>query len=60
MKGTKGHRERKNGASHEQWMERKAAANAARPTQVWTNIEWRFYGWIGRKYLEVPEARVQA
>ena len=33
MKGTKGHRERKNGASHEQWMERKAAANAARPAQ---------------------------
>ena len=31
MKGTKGHRERKNGASREQWMERKAAANAARP-----------------------------
>ena len=34
MKGTKGHRERKNGASREQWMERKAAANAARPSQL--------------------------
>jgi hypothetical protein len=33
MKGTKGHRERKNGASREQWKERKAAANAARPEQ---------------------------
>ena len=34
MKGTKGHRERKNGASHEQWMERKAEVNAARPPQI--------------------------
>ena len=33
MKGTKGHRERKNGASREQWMESKAATNAARPKQ---------------------------
>ena len=33
MKGTKGHRDRKNGASREQWMERKAAANAARGPQ---------------------------
>lgn len=35
MKGTKGHRDRKNGASREQWKERKAAANAARPAQVY-------------------------
>ena len=33
MQGTKTNRERKNGASREQWKERKAAANAARPPQ---------------------------
>jgi hypothetical protein len=34
MKGTKGHRERKNGASHEQWEKQKATRNAKRGTQV--------------------------
>ena len=34
MKGTKVNRDRKNGASREQWQKRKAAANAARPKQV--------------------------
>lgn len=34
MKGTKGHRDRKNGASREQWEARKAAANAARPPMI--------------------------
>ena len=33
MKGTKVNRDRKNGASREQWQKRKAAANAARPQQ---------------------------
>ena len=32
--GKKSHRERKNGAAHEAWMKRKAAANAARPKQT--------------------------
>jgi hypothetical protein len=35
MKGTKGHRDRKNGASREQWQARKAATNAERPKQSW-------------------------
>ena len=41
MKGTKGHRERKNGASREQWMESKAATNAAcvrRRRIVWLSV----------------------
>jgi hypothetical protein len=33
MQATKSHRNRKNGASREQWQARKAAANAARPKQ---------------------------
>jgi hypothetical protein len=33
MQGTKSNRDRKNGASREQWQARKAAANAARPKQ---------------------------
>lgn len=33
LTGPKGHRDRKNGASREQWKERKAAANAARGPQ---------------------------
>ena len=33
MQGTKTHRDRKNGASREQWKERKAARNATRPPQ---------------------------
>lgn len=33
MKGTKSHRERKNGAAREAWEKRKAAANAARNKQ---------------------------
>ena len=33
MQSTKSHRNRKNGASREQWQARKAAANAARPKQ---------------------------
>ena len=32
--GKKSHRDRKNGAAHEAWMKRKAAANAARPKQT--------------------------
>ena len=52
--GKKSHRDRKNGAAHEAWMKRKAAANAARPKQQWVNIEWKYYGWIGRKYTEIP------
>ena len=38
MQGTKTNRERKNGASREQWKERKAAANAARPSQAYREI----------------------
>jgi hypothetical protein len=34
MQATKSHRNRKNGASREQWQARKAAANAARPKQT--------------------------
>ena len=34
MQGPKTHRDRKNGASREEWKERKAAANAARPPQI--------------------------
>ena len=33
MQATKSHRNRKNGASREQWQARKASANAARPKQ---------------------------
>ena len=33
LTGPKGHRDRKNGASREEWQARKAAANAARPAQ---------------------------
>ena len=33
MKGTKGHRDRKNGASREQWEARKAARNVERAAQ---------------------------
>jgi hypothetical protein len=34
MQGTKTHRDRKNGASREEWQARKAAANAERPPQT--------------------------
>ena len=34
MKATGKHRDRKNGASREQWQKRKQAANALRPKQV--------------------------
>jgi hypothetical protein len=34
MQGTKTHRDRKNGASREEWQARKAARNAERPPQV--------------------------
>ena len=45
MKGTKGHRDRKNGASREQWMERKAARNAAKvvvqiPGRIGRFLDW--------------------
>jgi hypothetical protein len=33
LAGAKSHRDRKNGASREEWQARKAAANAARPAQ---------------------------
>lgn len=39
MKGTKGHRDRKNGASREQWQEQKVAANADRPKQLVQTFE---------------------
>ena len=38
MQGTKTNRERKNGASREEWRARKAAANAARPSQAYREI----------------------
>jgi hypothetical protein len=34
MQGTKSNRDRKNGASREQWQKRKAEANGARPRQL--------------------------
>ena len=34
----KSHRDRKNGASREEWQARKAAANAARPSQAYREI----------------------
>jgi hypothetical protein len=34
MQGTKTHRDRKNGASREEWQARKAAANAERPPML--------------------------
>ena len=40
MQGTKTNRERKNGASREEWKERKAARNAERPPQRWTLGGW--------------------
>jgi hypothetical protein len=40
MQGTKTNRERKNGASREEWQKRKTEANAARPKQHWTGTGW--------------------
>ncbi len=40
MKATGKHRDRKNGASREQWQKRKQAANAARGTQYRINGGW--------------------
>lgn len=40
MKGTKGHRDRKNGASREQWEKQKAARNAERGKQVRNSGQW--------------------
>ena len=43
------HRERKNGAAHEAWLKRKAAANAARGRQVWVGPNSQnFLGHWGR------------
>lgn len=46
MKGTKGHRERKNGASREQWKKRKEARNAAKVV-VHLNAPWPLSGSVG-------------
>jgi hypothetical protein len=43
MKGTKSHRERKNGASREQWEKRKAARNAHKVV-VRENKPWPLNG----------------
>ncbi|MGB8834086.1 MAG: hypothetical protein WCC95_18190 [Candidatus Sulfotelmatobacter sp.] len=40
LTGPKGHRDRKNGASREEWQARKAARNAERPPQRWTLRGW--------------------
>lgn len=47
------HRRRKNGAAREAWQKAKQERNARRPKQQWVNIERKYYGWIGRKYLEI-------
>ena len=40
MQGTKTHRDRKNGASREEWQARKAARNAERGKQIWYQGKW--------------------
>ena len=53
--GAKSHRDRKNGASREEWQTRKAERNAERGKQIWYEEKWVLVRHLPAKCIGVRE-----